>query len=565
MLLTGQCSTENCSFFSPPGAQLSVILTREPLGTYKAIILRAEFGGPREVVLSSDSAETVNRAFELLLIKSADAVQNYITTNGFEFAPSSKKVEDVVDGDEDDEDDGVSSILSSVIVDDDPVQNLEDSALSLSEVESAYESVSEDGIDVRYSRARVPHTSSRNTITSTHTYPMRVRRSRSPRRPDDPDFPREGGRQQRSSPPRYLPHHNFPMHKRRPTSPVRVNPKPNNAGVVDGPMGGRHVPPPPIIGRPATPPTPPLPLIGNGGAWRHPPGGAAPPAVMHANTAMINTRADPAGPPRPHPSQYFSLHPPPPQGMTLGSMQPPPAGALQQQQQQQQLHPQGKPPVGVNRDPTSGPPPPTGFMHTFPAGPTIQAGGLGAGAAAPPPPPPSSSLSSASSTPTLTASPNKPPSPPATIDCRLCIRSRGPGAPGPQQQQQDGAGAQARAGQHQQQQQQWHEQRFILRAPPTRAHIRAAALRFVEFNPDKFRHLVGGGGGGDGRLHQHQLRAALTRAVFGGGEGYDLSTYAEDDLSRLCAGMCAAGQGGMPLFEVTVSNVGPAGSSFTLL
>lgn len=265
-------------------------------------------------------------------------------------------------------------------------------------------------------------------------------------------------------------------------------------------------------------------------------------------------------------------------GMKLGApiQSPPPAGAMQQQQQQ---HPQGKPPiVMINRD-ADGPPP-------MQAGPTIQA----AAAAAVPPPPPSSSssspssslVSSASSTPTLTASPtNKPPPPPpaaptpAAIDYRLCIRSRG-GA---------GCGAQAQAGEKQHQhQQQWHEQRMVLHTPPTRTHVRAAALRFVEHNRDLFGHLGGGddlpplygrpldGGfgthnGSDGRQrqrqHQHQssLRVTLARAVLADGESYDLSTYAGDDLSRLCGGVVGAAgrQGAMPLFEVIVSDAGPVG------
>ncbi|ROW12538.1 hypothetical protein VMCG_00190 [Cytospora schulzeri] len=630
---------ENCSFFSPPGAQLSVILTREPLGTYKAIILRADLGGQREAVLSSESADTVNRAFELLLVRSADAVQNYITTNGFEFAPSSKKMEEIVnDEDDDEDDDGVSSVSSSEIIDDDPpLKDLGDSTLSLSEVESAYESVSEDGTtDARYSRARATHTSRNSTTTHHHAYPMRVRRSRSPRRPDDPDFPREGRQQQRRASPHYsTPHHNFPIHRRRPISPIRGsglnNTTTNNAGGgVDGPMGRHHMPPPPLPlvgGAPSAPPLRPIHpaaaaggMGGNGnglGPWRQAPGGSIPPPVLHANA--MNIRADPAGPLRPHPSQYFSLHPPPGMMMALGHVPTPPGGGGAMPQQQQQ-HAQGKPPIGINRDATNGPSPmSTGGIPSMPAGPIIQAGSGGSAAAAaaaaavPPPPPSSSSLSSISSTPTLTASPNKPPSPPSTpaaIDYRLCIRSRNPNSPGPQ----DGTQAD-------QQQQQWHEERAMLHTPPTRAHVRAAALHYIESHPGLFKHLrsnanghiiniinnnnnnnnnsnnghnpscrpldgfvgpgawagiVCGGADGGGRRHQHQhqhqhqqqtqthLRVTLTRAVFGDKESYDLSTYAEDDLSRLCAGMCAAGQVGMPLFEVTVSNVGPAGSFFTL-
>ncbi|KKY33310.1 hypothetical protein UCDDA912_g06685 [Diaporthe ampelina] len=387
---------ENCSFFSARDAHIGVILTREPLGNFKAVVTRAEKHGRREALLSSESAETVQKAYELLLVKSADAVQNYISANGFEFAPWSKKIGDVVD----DDDDGASSVSSaSEVMTGDLDKDLGDSILSF-DAESAYESMTEDEGCAGYDRARGSHTS-RNS---------------------------------------------------------RMYPK-----------------------------------------WQ----AQAKHAVNNVNFNGHNS----AGP---------SHAPSPP--VSLGH----------------NTHPQ-----------------------------------------APPPSAPSQS-SSASCTPTLAAGPNKPPAMgqppgqqpppaaaqaqfPAAIDYRLCIKSRVP-ATGD-----------------------ISEQRMVVRTLPTRAHVRAAALRYVEYNPSLFRHVVGApppfkadGNGNTGiagptavTVDRH-LRANVTRVSFGGnggaGESYDLTTYGEDDLSRLCASVAGgrAGAGELPLFEVVVTNVGPAGSFFTL-
>jgi hypothetical protein len=117
------------------------------------------------------------------------------------------------------------------------------------------------------------------------------------------------------------------------------------------------------------------------------------------------------------------------------------------------------------------------------------------------------------------------------------------------------------------------EQRMVVRTLPTRVHVRAAALRYVEYNPSLFRHLgpasVPASFKGEVPNGDKYLRANVMRVVFGtgaGSESYDLTTYGEDDLSRLCASVAGgrAGAGELPLFEVVVTNVGPAGSFFTL-
>lgn len=515
------------------------------------MVIRAEKGGQRDALLSSESAETIQKAYELLLVKSADAVQNYITANGFELPPNSKKVSLVVD----DDDDGVSSVSSaSEVMDDDLDKDLGDSALSF-DAESAYESMTEsEACAGGYDRARGTHTSRNSRMC-----PKWVRRSsRSPRR-DDPDFPHEA--QPRG--PHHAPQHSFPVQRRR-SSPVgMLNPK---AGI---PIA-RHVPPG------SAPPPPAVPGQLQPGTWRAAPGAPMPPPVMVGNLGHpVYSDHVPMGGLRPHPSQMFPIQAPPlPQ--TGRMVPPPPPNTLPQQAQAKytvtNINLNGNSNAGPS--PTSSPPVSNGH-NTHPT--TTRA---------PPPSAPSQSTS-ASSTPNHVAGSNKSPSPiqaqpppappapatapqfPAALDYRLCIKTRVPGTGDVS------------------------EQRMVVRTPPTRAHVRAAALRYVEYNPSLFRHVLGtpqppppppsfnkaDGSNGNGMAGppaaDRHLRANVTRVVFGtgggaGGESYDLTTYGEDDLSRLCAsvaggsGRAGAGAGELPLFEVVVTNVGPAGSFFTL-
>lgn len=298
---------DNCSFFSARDAHIGVILTREPIGNFKAVVIRAEKGGQRDALLSSESAETIQKAYELLLVKSADAVQNYITANGFELPPCSKRIDNVAD----DDDDGVSSVSSaSEVMDGDLDKDLEDSTLSF-EAESAYESMTEsEACAGGYDRARGTHTSRNSRMC-----PKWVRRSsRSPRR-DDRDFLHDV--QPRG--PHHAPQHNFPVQRRR-SSPIgTLNPK------AGGPIA-RHVPPAPAA--PAA-----VPGMLPPGAWRAGPGAPMPPPPMMGNLGHhVYSDHVPMGGLRPHPSQIFPIQAPPlPQ---TGSMvPPPPPNTLPQQAQ----------------------------------------------------------------------------------------------------------------------------------------------------------------------------------------------------------------------------------------
>ncbi|KAH6636097.1 hypothetical protein F5144DRAFT_591369 [Chaetomium tenue] len=82
-------SAENCEFFSGSFARFSLVAAKEPLGTFRAIVLKTE-NGIREVLLA-ETASSYYEALQALHVKSAEAVQNYINTNGFALASSVKK------------------------------------------------------------------------------------------------------------------------------------------------------------------------------------------------------------------------------------------------------------------------------------------------------------------------------------------------------------------------------------------------------------------------------------------------------------------------------------------
>ncbi|KAK3900122.1 hypothetical protein C8A05DRAFT_36237, partial [Staphylotrichum tortipilum] len=83
---------ENCEFFSGPFAHISLVIAKEPLGAYKAIVLKAEHG--KRDALLSESGPVLPAALEALHARSAEAVQNYIGTNGFAFfTPAAKNAE----------------------------------------------------------------------------------------------------------------------------------------------------------------------------------------------------------------------------------------------------------------------------------------------------------------------------------------------------------------------------------------------------------------------------------------------------------------------------------------
>ncbi|KAK4231566.1 hypothetical protein QBC38DRAFT_451191 [Podospora fimiseda] len=128
---------ENCKFYSRQDATLSLVIAMEPLGSFKALVLRTE-DGVRDVLLS-ETSPTLQDALYGIHAKSAAAVQNYISSNGFGFAASkspSRLV--VVESDEEDNSD-TASVSSTVTIDDDDDDDDDDG-----EIRSPYESLSDN-------------------------------------------------------------------------------------------------------------------------------------------------------------------------------------------------------------------------------------------------------------------------------------------------------------------------------------------------------------------------------------------------------------------------------------
>ncbi|GAB1320106.1 hypothetical protein MFIFM68171_10316 [Madurella fahalii] len=107
---------ENCQFFSRSDATISLVIAKEPLGSFKAIVLRAE-AGIRGALLS-ETAPFVYDAVLALHVKSAEAVQNYIANNGFAPVPSVKSRFKQGGSHEDEGNSDAASVSSTVTVDD---------------------------------------------------------------------------------------------------------------------------------------------------------------------------------------------------------------------------------------------------------------------------------------------------------------------------------------------------------------------------------------------------------------------------------------------------------------
>ncbi|KAG7290974.1 hypothetical protein NEMBOFW57_000981 [Staphylotrichum longicolle] len=80
---------ENCEFYSGPHAHISLVIAKQPVGTWKAYVFRT-VNGTREALLS-ETAPSLPDALQALHVKSAEAVQNYIGSNGFALVSGIKK------------------------------------------------------------------------------------------------------------------------------------------------------------------------------------------------------------------------------------------------------------------------------------------------------------------------------------------------------------------------------------------------------------------------------------------------------------------------------------------
>ncbi|KAK4238580.1 hypothetical protein C8A03DRAFT_33392 [Achaetomium macrosporum] len=125
---------ENCAFFSEPQARFWLIVSKEPLDDcLKAIVVRA-VDGNREAVLS-EKAPCYLDALQALFVKSAEAVQNYIATNGFAFVSSIGKQTPVHTGSHDSSDESDTDSSSTVTLSESECESLsDDETVSVSSV-----------------------------------------------------------------------------------------------------------------------------------------------------------------------------------------------------------------------------------------------------------------------------------------------------------------------------------------------------------------------------------------------------------------------------------------------
>lgn len=485
------------------------------------------------------------KASEHLLIKSSDAVQQYIAANNF------RRVPDI-----DNDDDGVSSVSSYV---DEPDRGrLADSSLSLeSEPESAYESLSEDGHG-GVNRGGV------RTGGRPRSYDVRTVRRDSRSRSRSRSLDRTRTYSKASVPPSRYTLHDIPVHRIRAVDPPR--PYAGTAGGDDA----CNVQVPTLPTRFPTLPSQmppkaeglPDPRFGsdahekvasasiqrrpgatqeeqriNAGHLNHDRKAASQPTLPLPSASLPLRSANPLHP-GPCPQTYPGNDRRPYMAPLMTTRMPWSLGPqpYQSMPNQQPLHTHIASMENVHQMGMPSRPP---LMHSSPsASPTAP--------------------SSASSTPTVAFSSNTPPEyssawAPASIDYRLVIKTS------------SFTHTLAAMPDFRLDHAQPQEHRLIARTPPTRNDISAVALRYIHQNLVLFPGLT--------NVAKGAVRVKVTRAVFNAGHGreesYDLAGYAENDFTRLCDAMKRAveeegGRAGLPqvsgwpLFEVVMSNIGPS-------
>ncbi|TPX12096.1 uncharacterized protein E0L32_007211 [Thyridium curvatum] len=80
---------ENVRFFSPEHAEVCIVTAKDPMGMFKAVVMRAK--GKTRTALLSETASSMPEALRRLHHKSAEAVHNHMTTYGCDFVRESKK------------------------------------------------------------------------------------------------------------------------------------------------------------------------------------------------------------------------------------------------------------------------------------------------------------------------------------------------------------------------------------------------------------------------------------------------------------------------------------------
>ncbi len=230
-------------FFSQGFADISIVTAREPLGKYRAMILRGE--NKRREVLLSETGSSLLDALQLLHASSAEAVQNHISTYGYDYVRKFKR--------------RLGKRKDANADDDSEYWSSDDSALALSDMVSNEDSDSEaGGDDAKSAAAAKGSRASRVAAKSGGRKP----RSRSPSPlcadDDSSDSDVRGGARPR---------------KGLAGSPVKfITPPPPFVHRPGNPLANMPPPPPPnwlAMNYPPAPPPPPGPLSGS--AMRIPP------------------------------------------------------------------------------------------------------------------------------------------------------------------------------------------------------------------------------------------------------------------------------------------------------
>ncbi|KAL2164068.1 hypothetical protein VTH06DRAFT_3282 [Thermothelomyces fergusii] len=309
---------ENCEFFSKPCARLSLVIAKEPLGALRAIVVKTE-GGAREALLS-EAAASLTGALQALHDRSAEAVQNYISSNGFASVSAAKQWSSAFDDDDDDDEDDVEAHGN-----DSSTATLEESR-SLSDDETA--SLSSVGrVKRRRRKAREPAGESSARRKATRQGRARSRSPWRPARPARSPSP-SPSRSSCSSSPGYRSHYDPPAinpfqrppipHDFSQRMPPRPPPRPPQ-GTFPFLTKGHHAPPPP----PPPPPPVPQPFIratyGSTTSTMPPPpvrgplfpGNKAPPNTANRDSSGHNDAVRTTMPPTPHaspPGHHPAVH-----------------------------------------------------------------------------------------------------------------------------------------------------------------------------------------------------------------------------------------------------------------
>ncbi|KAK1831715.1 hypothetical protein QBC39DRAFT_371659 [Podospora conica] len=265
--------TDNCSFVSEPRARVSLVIAKEPLGTFKAIAAVTQ-DGCREALLS-ESGATVQEALQMLFLRSAEAVQNHIKTAGFDFAP----YDDEEDDDEEEDvfatgsaDESLSDNEAISVVSVRPVPRRK---LPLTKTRSSG-SGSGNG-----SKQPVKANTRRRRSRSRSRSPTSTNRSRSSSSSGSDDDDDEHQEQQPQQVRWSLPPHpnmNYNMHP-RPSHPFQPGPLPRPPNSMNFALGPRKHVFPPGFGMPLG--MPPMPPMTSGFHPPPPPGATAPKQDQH--------------------------------------------------------------------------------------------------------------------------------------------------------------------------------------------------------------------------------------------------------------------------------------------